>query len=126
MNLVESARVAGASGKSWHDWVMSDEIQDIISAADHFSRADQDGIEKAFAEGRRESAVRRGRIIWTTAPSDYDGADATEMEVIGDYFGKVLRKVAIEPEGYSWQSARYASGTYGVWDKDPIAEDLAA
>ena len=125
MNLVESARVAGSSGKSWHDWVMSDEIQDVIASMEHFSRKDQDDIEKAFAEGRRERASTHGRIIWTTAPADYDGAEATELEVVGDYFGKPLRKIAVEPEGYSWQEGRYASGTYGVWDKDPIEEDRA-
>jgi hypothetical protein len=126
MDLVASARIAGASGKSWHDWVMSDEIQDAIAAAGSFTQADQDAIEKAFAEGRRDRAAVHGRVIWTTAPSDYDTADATELEVVGDYFGKPLRKIALDPEGYQYQTGRYASGTYGVWDQDPIEEDRLA
>jgi len=126
MDLVEGARAAGLAGKSWHDWVMSDEVQDVIAAKEHFSRADQDAIEKAFNEGRREVSIARGRIVWTTAPSDYDMADATELEIVGDYFGKPLRKVAIDPEGYRDQTNRYASGTYGVWDNDPIEEDRLA
>jgi hypothetical protein len=123
VDLVESARVAGAAGQRWHDWIMSDEIQDVIAAAPTFSEADQDAIEKAFGEGRRERSAATGRIIWTTAPADYDTNDVTELEVIGDYFGKPLRKIALDPEGYQYQTGRYASGTYGVWDKDPIAED---
>ena len=124
--LVESARIAGAAGKSWNDWVMSDETQDAIAAVDHWLRADQDAVEKAFADGRRERSAAHGRIIWTTAPSDYDTNDATELEVVGDYFGKKLRKIAIEPEGYRYQTGRYASGTYGVWDQNPIEEDRRA
>ena len=46
---------------------MSDEIQDVIAAAPTFSEADQDAIEKAFGEGRRERSAATGRIIWTTA-----------------------------------------------------------
>lgn len=121
--LVALARSAGATGKSWHDWVMSDEIQDVIAAMPSFTGSEQDAIEKAFEEGRRERSAARGRIVWTTAPKDYDGADATELEIVGDYFGKPLRKIAIDPEGYQWQTGRYASGIYGVWDKDPVAED---
>jgi hypothetical protein len=126
MDLEKAARTAGASGQSFHDWVMSDEVQDVIAAADSFSDADQKAIEKAFGEGRREIAIKKGRLVWTTAPGDYDGADATELEVVGDYFGKPLRKIAIDPEGYGWQTGRYASGTYGVWDNDPIEEDRQA
>ena len=37
---------------------MSDEIQDVIAAAPTFSEADQDAIEKAFGEGRRERGKR--------------------------------------------------------------------
>jgi hypothetical protein len=105
---------------------MSDEVQDAIAAVDHWARADQDAVEEAFGAGRRERSAAHGRIIWTTAPRDYDTNDATELEVVGDYFGKPLRKIAIDPEGYRYQTNRYASGTYGVWDKDPIEEDRAA
>jgi hypothetical protein len=123
VDLTESARAAGAAGTSWHDWIMSDEIQDVIAAAPTFSRVDQDAIEKAFGEGRRERSATTGRIVWTTAPADYDTNDATELDVVSDYFGKPLRKIAVDPEGYEYQTGRYASGTYGVWDKDPIEED---
>ena len=58
---------------------MSDAIQDVIAAAPTFSRVDQDAIEKAFGEGRRERSATTGRIVWTTAPTDYDTNDATEL-----------------------------------------------
>lgn len=123
MDLVEAARAAGAAGQRWHNWVMSDEVQDVIVARDHWSEDEQQAIEKAFEAGAREVAVASGRILWTTAPKDYDTGEAIELEVVGDYFGKPLRKIAIDPAGYAYQTGRYASGTYGVWDKDPIAED---
>lgn len=102
---------------------MSDETQDAIVAAPVFMQKDQDALEKAYEEGRRTRSATTGRIIWTTAPKDYDTNDATELEVVGDYFGKPLRKVAIDPEGYQYQTGRYASGVHGVWDKDPVEED---
>ena len=123
VSLIQAARAAGASGKSWHNWVMSDETQDAIVAAPVFMQKDQDALEKAYEEGRRTRSATTGRIIWTTAPKDYDTNDATELEVVGDYFGKPLRKVAIDPEGYQYQTGRYASGVHGVWDKDPVEED---
>jgi hypothetical protein len=122
--LVRAARAAGASGKRWHDWVMSDETQDVIVAAPSFTRAEQDALERAYEEGRRERSATTGRIVWTTAPKDYDyGNDTTELEVVGEYFGKPLRKVSIEPEAYEHQTNRYASGLHGAFDKNPIEEE---
>lgn len=122
-DLVKLARAAGAAGQSWDRWIMSDEAQDLIMSVDSFDQAEQDAIERAFAEGRAEKLAATGRIIYTTAPKDYDGGSAVELAVLGDFFGRPLRKIVVEPEEYDWQANRYASGTYGVWDKDPIEED---
>ena len=125
MDLVKAARVAGSAGQDWNRWIMSDEVQDTIMAAD-FGPNEQEAIEQAFADGRREKLAATGRIMYTTAPKDYDSGSAVELAVVGDFFGKPLRKIVVEPEDYQWQSGRYASGTYGVWDQDPIEEDRQA
>jgi hypothetical protein len=101
---------------------MSDEVQDIIMVSTP-TDAEQDAMEQAFKEGQRSVAIANGRIVWTTAPKDYDGGGAIELEVLGDYFGRPLRKIAVDPEDYQWQIGRYASGTYGVWNQDPLEEE---
>ncbi len=127
MDLVEAARSAGAAGQEWNRWIMSDEIQDAMMALPSgLTSQEQETIEQAFTEGRREKLAATGRIMWTTAPKDYDSGSAVELAVVGDFFGKPLRKIVVEPEDYQWQSGRYASGTYGVWDRDPIEEDRQA
>lgn len=123
--LVESAKEAGASGKRWHDWVMSDEVQDTI-AQGTFTSGDQDAIESAFAEGQKKELEKRGRVVWTTAPSDYDIGTTVELEKVGDYHGKPLRKVVMEPEDYQYQTGRYGSGLYLSSDEDPIEADRRA
>ena len=122
MDLTEAARAAGAAGQDWNRWIMSDEVQDVIMTRDFGPNA-QEAIEQAFTEGRRAKLSETGRIIYTTAPKDYDGGGAVELAVIGDFFGKPLRKIVVEPDDYQWQANRYGSGTYGVWDQDPIEED---
>jgi hypothetical protein len=126
MNLVEAARAAGAAGQDWNRWIMSDEVQDAIMAAPDFNTPEQEAIEQAFTEGRREKLAATGRIMYTTAPKDYDSGSAVELAVMGDFFGKPLRKIVVEPDDYQWQANRYGSGTYGVWDQDPIEEDRHA
>lgn len=101
---------------------MSDEVQDLIMTAD-FGPHEQEVIEQAFVEGKRARLTANGRTVWTTAPKEYDGGGTVELESMGDYFGRTLRKVVVEPDDYQWQMGRYGSGTYGVWDQDPIAED---
>lgn len=122
MDLLQAAREAGASGKSWHDWSMSDEAQDEFAKVD-LTREQQDAIEAAFAEGARGHLSATGKVVWTTAPKDYDGGTTVELEVLGDYHGRPLRKVAMASEDFDWQTGRYASGTYGEWDTDPREED---
>lgn len=57
------------------------------------------------------------RIVWTTAPRDCDGPEAIELETLGIFLGKPLRKVAIDAPAYQEQTERYASGTFDLWER---------
>jgi len=120
--LVILAREAGRAGDRWSRWTSSDVVQDAINAAEVYP--DTDAIEAAFCEGRRELRAATWRVCWTTAPADYDTNDVEPLETSADtWHGKTLRKVAIDPEGYVYQTSRYGSGLHPVWDEDPRVEE---
>jgi len=103
---------------------MSDEVQDLIMAMTPFSRRDQDAIEAAFREGYRQHKLAGGwRTIWTTAPADYDSFGTETIEEGGEWRGKQLRRVIVDPTHLDYQTSRYASGLHGYWDEDPRVEE---
>lgn len=119
-SLFSMAREAGRAGQSWNEWSMSDDVQDRIMAMTPFTRRDQAAIEAAFQEGYRQHKLASGwRTLWTTAPADYDGFGTETIEEGGEWRGKTLRRVIIDPVHFSYQTARYASGLHGDWDEDP-------
>ncbi len=73
------------------------------------------------AQGHHKVLTAPRAILYTSAPSDYDGfgtatwEDLGEMEVGGRKMP--LRQVAILPEHQQWQKERYASGLHLVMDE---------
>ena len=119
--LITKAEEAGRSGQSWNDWTGSDETQDLINACEQPNVC---ACETAFTKGRREHRIAGGwRVYWTTAPSDYDGFGSETIEACGDYHGKGLRRVMIDPTYVLWQTGRYGSGLHPAWEEDPRAID---
>jgi hypothetical protein len=120
MDLITMAREAGRSGQDYGRWTASDEVQDaVVSVHD----LDTDALEAAFLEGRREWRLTHWRVVWTTAPADYDWFGTETVEECGDWYGKKLRKVVIEPAQFVGQTGRYGSGLHASWEEDPrIAE----
>ena len=117
------ARAAGLAGEQWSRWTMSDAVQEAIETApDAF---DSDAIEAAFLDGRRELRAKTWRVCWTTAPDDYDNGGTETLETCGAWHNRTLRKVAIEPESYVYQTARYGSGLHPAWDEDPRVTEAA-
>ncbi len=117
------ARAAGLAGEHWERWTMSDAVQEAIETSpDAF---DSDAIEAAFLDGRRELRAKTWRICWTTAPDDYDTGGTETLETCGAWHNRTLRKVAIEPEHYVYQTARYGSGLHPAWDEDPRVVEAA-
>lgn len=54
------------------------------------------------------------RVVFTSAPVDFDGFGTQTLAANAgtDHRGIVLRKVAIRPEHYEWQTVRYGSGSH--------------
>ena len=139
-DLLILARAAGAAGRSWADWQCGDDVQ-AFADADGFEgqpgRLLIQACEKAFAEGVREHRINGGWIVaWTTAPADYDSmgtetipADGTATDdaaTEGDYHGKPLRRVMMNPKHARYQADRYSSGLHPTWRQDPRILDAAA
>lgn len=123
-DLCTMARAAGLSGESWAHWTASDAVQDAIETIDTL---DTDALESAFHDGVRALRSATWRIVWTTAPVAYDYESSVEaLEVCGEWFGKPLRRVAIEPSMYVSQTSRYWSGLHAAWDEDPRIEEARA
>ena len=131
-SLVALARAAGAAGQSWVEWQCSDEVQAAVDAGTARGR-DIHACELAFNEGVREYRLAGGWIIaWTTAPDDYDtfgtetipAADGAPHE--GEYHGKALRRIMMDPRHRNYQADRYASGLHATWTEDPRIVDAAA
>ncbi|MGA7122392.1 MAG: hypothetical protein WBY94_19975 [Polyangiaceae bacterium] len=116
--LVKLAREAGCAGIDWGKWTASDEVQDLIDTS-----FDSEPIKAAYAEGRRELLIATWRIVWTTAPEAYDGFGTQTIEACGTLYGKVLRRVVIEPSNYVYQTSRYGSGLHPSWEEDPRVEE---
>ncbi len=123
-DLQAMAREAGKAGRAWGEWTASDEVQAAIDAAPVYP--DTDALEAAFCEGRRELRAKTWRVTWTTAPVDYDTAGTEALEACGDWYGKKLRRVAIEPGHYVYQTSRYWSGLHSSWDDDPRVAEATA
>ena len=117
--LCSMARAAGASGESWAHWTASDAVQDAIETVDDL---DTDAIKSAFKEGARENRIATWRTVWTTAPADYDTFGTETIEECGPWFAKSLRRVAIEPGNFVYQTSRYGSGLHSWWKDDPRVE----
>jgi hypothetical protein len=123
-NLVILARAAGLAGQTWNAWTGSDEVQDLINAC---GRLDIHAIEVAFAEGAREHRIAGGwRIMWTTAPADYDGFGTETIEDCGRYCGKALRRILVDPDYVNYQTSRNGSGLHPTWDDDPRVAEAKA
>ena len=60
------------------------------------------------------------KIYYTLAPKSYDGF-GTETVEMTDYFdqrGREVRKVKIFDKANNWQTMRYNSGMFGVFDQN--------
>ena len=131
-SLVALARAAGAEGQSWAEWTCSDEVQAAVDAGTARGR-DIRACEAAFNESVREYRLAGGWMIaWTTAPDDYDtfgtetipAADGAPHE--GEYHGKTLRRIMMDPKHRNYQADRYASGLHATWTEDPRVADARA
>jgi hypothetical protein len=123
--LLQLARSFGAAGKAYTDLTYSDEFVAAYEAVEaecdgRVDRATKEGFEAAYCAGRREWRLAGGwRTAWTTAQADYDGFGTETAEGPFEWEGKQIRRVLIDPEFFSWQTARYGSGGHGDWDEDP-------
>lgn len=61
--------------------------------------------------------------MWTTAPEAYDSGGTETVKTGGDFHGKTLRRVLIEPRSFEYQTMRYGSGLHGSWGEDPRAHE---
>lgn len=108
---------AGKTGSSFDDWAQTDEIQRLIENTPE--KLDFRALEKSFYDGRRSTWT----AAWTTAPEAYDGFGTSTLETAGEWHGKTLRRVAIDPQYFRWQTGRYGSGIHGTWEEDPRVEE---
>jgi hypothetical protein len=124
--LQAMARAAGLAGQEWMRWTGSDEVQAIVDACEkHF---ETDTLEAAYCDGRRERriTVDGWRVLWTTAPADYDGFGTETIAIDGEWYGKPLRRIVVDPDYVNYQTARNDSGLHPTWEEDPrIAEAKA-
>ena len=133
-SILLSARMAGASGQSWSDWQCSDEVQAWVDTPDGINgRKDIRACETAYREGVREHRIGEGwRVAWTTAPEGYDTFGTETIPAadgamgMGDWYGKTLRRVMMDPRHASYQADRYSSGLHSTWDEDPRIEEAAS
>lgn len=126
-DLLTLARAAAHSGQSWNDWTASDEVQDAVLADG--TSFDTDAIERAFCDARRERrvSVDGWRVMWTTAPTDYDWFGTETLEIVPEQWrGRTLRKVVADPNYANGQADRYGSGCHMVSDEDPRVADARA
>lgn len=122
--VLEYARAAGRAGRGWMDFTADDALGDYCS--ENVETFDTVAIQAAFDEGRREWKISGGWLVrFTTAPSDYDGFQTETAEECGEYKGRQLRKVLIDPRYLTWHESRYGSGLHPTWSEDPRAADRA-
>lgn len=121
--LVALAREAGAADRSWNDWTASDEVQALIDAHEGPRGRLVRECERAYAEGRRERLRKTWTPCWTTAPVDYDTFGTESVADAGEWLGKALREVLIDPLYLTYQRDRYGSGLHGSWLEDPRVEE---
>ena len=57
-------------------------------------------------------------IGYTTAPANYFGFGTMALEAHGTYCGKVVLKIAMEPEHAEWQRQRNGSGMHPTWSEE--------
>lgn len=126
-DLAPSARAAGEAGQDWMEWTFQEDVQAAITA--HAETGGRRGrlireCEKAYEDGRRAAKRATWTVCWTTAPEDYDTfGTETLIPDAGEWCGKTLRQVAIDPRHLDYQSCRYGSGLHGTWEKDPREEE---
>src|SRR4051812_20838019 len=94
--IYDMARTAGKTEPSFDDWLQTDAPQSHLGGPE---RIDYRALEAAFYEGRRTTWT----TAWTTAPEAYDGFGTATLEPAGDWHGKTLRKINIDPQFYKWQ-----------------------
>lgn len=124
--LLTLARAAGAADVSWAEWQCSDEVQALVDAGTVHGR-DIRAAQEAYREGVREHRIAGGWLIrWTTANEDYDTFGTETVEACGDYHGKPLRRVIMDPHHATYQADRYGSGLHPTWEEDPRVLDAAA
>lgn len=121
--LLPFAEMAGSSGTDWLTWSCSDEA---IAAFRDLAPNDEQcaAIVAAHARGWRGHKIASGWVRqWTTAPAYYDQW-STIGTVVGEYSGKPLREVTIDPRYLIAQCDRYYSGAvFLVSEVDPRIAD---
>ena len=117
----KKANQAGASGQSWSNWLGHDDVIDAYNSLDSAGLGDKARVlwGEAFKKGTQSKLKR----YWTTTPEDFDGFGTTTISREGDYLGKQLRVVGIDPKYVGWQADRYGSGLHATWETDPRVED---
>lgn len=123
MTIINLAREAGASGVSWNDWTFSDEVQALIDAHDGPRGRLIRECERAYNEGRHERLRKTWVTVWTTASEDYDSFGTETVSRAGQWRGKELREVVVDPHHENYQRDRYGSGLHGSWREDPRVEE---
>lgn len=122
-SLLQMAREAGRAGRDYMDWTCDDEVQTAVESGDF----DTDAIEAEFCAGRAEHRAATGwRVLWTTAPEDYDTFGTETLEHCGEWRGRSLRRVVIDPRYGNYQAGRYGSGLHGAFEEDPREADARA
>ena len=102
------------------EWTSDDEVQDYVYRLSTEQDPDTGAWETAYAEGVAEHRLNTDWVVrWTTAPEGYDSFGTITTESGGDWYGKPLRKVLIDPKYVSWHEMRYGSGLHGTFSEDP-------
>lgn len=123
ITLADRAREAGEKGQSWRDFTY-DVCEEVAALDATGAQLDVDAIERAWREGHRKHLIASGWLIrWTTAPADYDQFGTGTIEECGEYRGKKLRSVLLDPMHADYQIGRYGSGLHGSWEEDPRERD---
>ena len=117
--VVESARASGRSGERWLEFTYR------IADDSGVENLDLDAIQAAHEEGFREYLSTGGgwATRWTTAERAYDYGWTRHITDVGDWHGKTLRRVIIDPDYHLGQEMRYRSGNHGCWAVDPRIEE---
>jgi hypothetical protein len=118
--LTDLALEVGRAGISWNAFCFRDDVGQLCDTADN----DIEAAQASWEQGDREHRQAHGWLVcWTTAPDCYDTFGTETIETCGEWKGRELRRVLMNPDHSDYQRDRYGSGLHGSWEQDPRVEE---